>query len=244
MLSQNSNLVLELPEDCIDVYYAHWHYAQLPPVEELNLLSEEEREHFEKLRGIEGRVSYAKAHILLRKSLQKYLSFPAAELRFTKSSSGKPGLSLPEPFPKIEFNLAHCETLVACAVALSPVGIDAEPKLRTLEPETINFILHPREKSELESVDRQEWSETALQFWTCKEAALKALGSGLQIEPRQVLVNHSDPHFPLADVYDQEHQLVHRFNLYPNLVAHTGHVVTVACPNPKCNRIRLVECQI
>lgn len=242
MLSQNPNLANELPEDCIDVYYTHLRQDQLPPVEELNLLSEEERQHFEKLRRIEDRVSYAKAHILLRKSLQKYLLFPAAEIGFTKSSSGKPFLNLPTRFPKIEFNITHCETLVACAMALSPVGIDAESRCRVLEPETIDFILHHRERSELESFNRKEWSETALRIWTCKEAALKALGIGLQIEPRQVLVNLADPHFPSADIFDQEHQLSHRLNLYPNLIAHTDHVLTVACPDPKCNRIRLIEC--
>ena len=78
--------------------------------------------------------------------------------------------------PGVHISLTHCEGLAACAVAVTPVGIDAE-RLRTHSPYAAR---HAMGNAELDAIRNAR--DPDIEFfrrWTLKESCLKAMGTGL-----------------------------------------------------------------
>lgn len=86
-------------------------------------------------------------------------------------------------------SLSHREGGVLAAVsgARDLIGVDLEHD----EPRSPAFAeewLGPEERAVLELCEGEGWSRAVNLFWTAKEAALKALGAGLRVDPRHVVV--------------------------------------------------------
>jgi|JI9StandDraft_1071089.scaffolds.fasta_scaffold00062_38 4'-phosphopantetheinyl transferase len=228
----NANRNLE-PADCrIDVHYLHLSPSDQPIIEqELSILSLSEHEHIRRLRRSADRFSYARAHILLRRTLEQHLDYPASQLQFSRTSAGKPFLSMPAGLPALEFNLTHCESMVACAISHMPVGIDVEPNHRIFDFDTIRHVLHVSELRALEGLEVHVRTKLALQFWTCKESALKAIGIGLLVEPNEVVVNLEENTLPFAQLFSKSEASPTRIELFPNQLPNSGHVLSIACLN-------------
>lgn len=225
-----ANRKLEQADSLIDVYYLHLSPSEHPISEqELSILSLSEREHMKRLRQSADRFSYARAHILLRQMLEQHLDYPASQLQFSRTSAGKPFLSMPTGLPALEFNLTHCESMVACAISQRPVGIDVEPNHRILDLDTIRHVLHVSELRAIEGLEVPERTKLALQFWTCKEAALKAIGIGLLVEPNEVVVNIEQNTLPYAQLVSKSDTGSTRIELFPNQLPNSGHALSIAC---------------
>jgi len=80
----------------------------------------------------------------------------------------------------------------AIAVGRHPVGIDLE--IVTDEIDIIHDVLHDDEKASFALLSAGEGRRRFLQIWTVKEAFLKALGSGLNIDPASVATVFSKDH--------------------------------------------------
>ncbi|MCH7226405.1 4'-phosphopantetheinyl transferase family protein [Haloferula sp. A504] len=106
-------------------------------------------------------------------------------LPWLEGPGGKPRVDQ----PGLEFNLSHSETLAALVVSdAGPVGVDLEPLDRAptlLECE--DSFCHPAERAEL-PVDTGSRAIALLHLWTAKEALLKAVGTGLQFPPTELIV--------------------------------------------------------
>lgn len=200
----------------------------MPSADNIEILSLAEKKHLASLRKTVDQISYARAHLLLRHTLQRYTGVPAADLDFYLESTGKPKLLINSNVKPIEFNLTHCQNMVACAISRSPVGIDAEPLDRLLESETIEHILHPLEQERFRALNSADGTKQIIQYWTCKEAALKAVGYGLSIEPTQVLIDFVSASEATALIYASKTQTPRAVKLYANLAPHTAHTLTVA----------------
>lgn len=108
-----------------------------------------------------------------------HISISCADLEdaLTYGNNGKPHLT---QYPNINFNITHCEQLVACAFHNDSIGIDAE--LPAYFPEVlINRSLSEKEKCFLLSksattTEKQEWF---YRLWTLKEAYVKKSGVGV-----------------------------------------------------------------
>jgi 4'-phosphopantetheinyl transferase len=91
--------------------------------------------------------------------------------------SGKPRLAASE----LQFNVAHSGNLALVAVTRDcEIGVDLEllrPVDRSLEIATRNF--HPHELAAIHATSENALHKTFLRCWTRKEAALKAIGTGL-----------------------------------------------------------------
>ena len=239
----NANSNLEQAESLIDVFYLHLSPTDHPISElELSILSLSEREQINRLRQSADRFSYARAHILLRQILGQRLDYSASKLQFSKTSAGKPFLSMPVGLPSLEFNLTHCESMVACAISHTPVGIDVEPNHRILDLDTIRHILHESELRTIEELKIPERTRLALQFWTCKEAALKAIGIGLLVEPNEVVINIEQNAHPYAQLISKARTLPTRIELFPNQLPNSGHALSIACLNTVRPAIVLHAC--
>lgn len=88
---------------------------------------------------------------------------------------------------------AACEISVSgrgpfAAIALSrhPVGVDLE--ILHEDVEIVADVLHPVERHALRELSAAEARHAFIEIWTAKEAYLKALGSGLNINPSTVAI--------------------------------------------------------
>lgn len=139
----------------------------------LALLDQHERSRVARFRQEQDAARYLAAHALARLVLAEALGTDPATLRFDRTcrcgkQHGKPRLSTGEP---PGFSLTHAGDLVGVAVRLDgAVGLDVERE-RPL-PDLAAMIDYIRSPHEGESID-------FFATWVCKEALLKAAGTGL-----------------------------------------------------------------
>lgn len=133
------------------------------------------------------RLRWTASRSALRRVLSAECGLPPREVPIVIGPGGKPLLD--SPFSSIHFNLSHCGDLALIAISPSPVGIDLEPLSRS--PDLIGCeesFCHPSEIISLPA-DLTARSRTLLQIWTAKEAALKALGTGLLHPPTDIAID-------------------------------------------------------
>jgi 4'-phosphopantetheinyl transferase len=125
---------------------------------------------------------YLAAHCALREILSARTGVPAAQLQFRLGEFDKP--YLPEG-SRWHFNLAHGGDRAAIGIAEhAEIGIDVEVlhDIAGLH-ETAQRVFTPAEVTELDGTAEAQRTLAFLRGWTRKEACLKAIGSGLSIEP-------------------------------------------------------------
>jgi 4'-phosphopantetheinyl transferase len=142
------------------------------------LLADDERQRLAAFRFEEDRRQYLMAHALLRTTLSQYAPVPPEAWRFERTAQGKP--HAPQA-PWLQFNLTHTRGLVACALAVQPVGVDAEWLGQPLDPALARFVLTPDERLAWEALPEQSRGRALLRCWTLKEAYVKARGLGLSL---------------------------------------------------------------
>lgn len=156
-----------------------------------SLLGVGEQEHARTFRRESDSRRWACYRAALKLTLAWALGIPATEIEFTLGPSGKPDLKTSSPV--LHFNLSHCDDLAVIALSRHcPVGIDIEPEHRAQDlHECEDVICHPTEIATLPD-NRIQRARALLDLWTAKEAALKAIGSGLSDPPGQLVIrgNH------------------------------------------------------
>ncbi|WP_269584129.1 4'-phosphopantetheinyl transferase family protein [Roseibium sp. Sym1] len=145
----------------------------------LTVLSAEELDRYRKFHFAEDRRDYALAHALLRRTLN--LLEPATDAQswqFDADGTGKPRIS---GRPNLDFSLTHARGLVACAVTnAGQVGIDAETEQRAVDVDLLaGEVCSPSEQRALAGMAARGRTARFLDFWTLKEAFLKATGIGV-----------------------------------------------------------------
>jgi len=89
------------------------------------------------------------------------------------------------------FSITHTHRRAFCALALRPVGIDAEELDRKIGLKLADRILSPGEKLRYDAAADKRRS--LLTFWVLKEAAAKLSGEGLRGYPNQTDFSLDDP---------------------------------------------------
>lgn len=144
-------------------------------------LSDEEQRRCERFVVERVRHEYLVAHGLLRRALSRYAPVPPEAWQFRAGPTGKPEVSGPVASLSLRFNLSHTRGLCACAVSLGrEVGIDVEAADRQVS-EALRACLAPEEAAQLLERPESERAAAFLEFWTLKEAYLKACGLGLRV---------------------------------------------------------------
>jgi 4'-phosphopantetheinyl transferase len=147
-----------------------------------DLLSQDELQRAQQYTHQEVRQQFVLGRALLRTALARYTGADPKSLEFRYTPRGKPALRPLRGLP-LEFSLSHTRGLVVCAVALGDaVGVDVEnqQRQRTLAPlDLARRYFAPAETDRLESLPVDEQFAAFLDFWTLKEAFVKARGTGL-----------------------------------------------------------------
>ncbi|MEO0866886.1 MAG: 4'-phosphopantetheinyl transferase superfamily protein [Cyanobacteria bacterium J06642_11] len=141
-------------------------------------LSDDELARLQRYRFERDQRRFAVARSSLRRILGFYTHTHPKDIGFTYSDRGKP--SLQDNRHGIQFNLSHSGEYALCGVAQQPLGVDIE-QLRSMDrlDGLIQRCLAPSEQATLSQVAANQKSQAFLEYWTCKEAYLKATGQGI-----------------------------------------------------------------
>ncbi|WP_421659106.1 4'-phosphopantetheinyl transferase family protein [Leptothermofonsia sp. ETS-13] len=141
-------------------------------------LSLDERRRAERFRFDRDRHRFLAGRGTLRAILSRYAKTDPTQIQFHYGTSGKPALV---DISGLEFNLSHSQDLMLCAIARnSRVGVDLEylRPVSDLDHLTQRFF-SPQEYLAIQALPEDERLRSFFQYWTCKEALLKAIGDGL-----------------------------------------------------------------
>lgn len=140
-----------------------------------------------------AQAEYALTRALVRITLGRYLDAPPEALRFTRNKHGRPELGDGHP---LRFNVSHSGGLIALAVAWRrEIGIDVENTRASPDDDDVaKEHFSPLEFADYLRQPTPEQRHTRfLEFWTLKEAYLKARGTGLALPLDKFSCRWTDP---------------------------------------------------
>jgi len=158
------------------------------------LLSEDERVRAGRLRGPHGADRFTVGRGILRSILGRYLSRRPEELFFAYGANGKPALA-GNWQERLSFNVSHAGSLEIFVIANGfEVGVDVEEirPISDLEA-TASIIMSEAELAEFKRLPASMKLDRFFTMWTCKEAILKALGSGFSGPAKNILAMFHKP---------------------------------------------------
>jgi 4'-phosphopantetheinyl transferase len=160
------------------------------------ILSSEERSFLQRIRNETLQKQHIKVRAGVRLILAAYLKQSCDKINIAKTVHGKP--YLPD-YPEIQFNISHSGNLLLVAISpIGSVGIDIEqlkPRLRDFSG-LVAKCFAPSEITYWNALPESEKAAEFYQFWTRKEAFVKAVGRGLAIGLEQcVIVSGKQPYF-------------------------------------------------
>lgn len=143
------------------------------------------------------RQTFVAAHVALRFVVGRALDRDPARVRFgvepcplCGGEHGRPTIIAGDG---LQFSLSHTTDRSAIALAPSVVGVDLERADRAIDAGDLTVMLHPNETTPVDQF-------AALRHWVRKEAYLKALGTGLGLDPRSVDLSSDPPGWQLIDL--------------------------------------------
>lgn len=147
------------------------------------LLTEDERQRMARLVFDRDRRRFLLTRALVRTMLSRYAPVAPADWRFVANVHGRPEIvERPRGVPDLRFNISHTDGLIACAVTIGrEVGIDVEHIGRRLTHDVAGRFFAPREVSDLQALPAEEQPRAFFDYWTLKEAYIKARGLGLAL---------------------------------------------------------------
>jgi len=184
---------IDIPDGEVHVWWASLELTD-PEIDELRrMLSPEETRRAERFRVEAAARRFVAARAALRTVLGRSTGTDPADITFAFGEHGKPRLSDGGPC----FNASDTGNFVVIAVAAEEVGIDIE-LIRALSrrDRLARRICTKRELDALARFPEEQRDAALLRLWTCKEAALKAIGTGLPGGVRKVeieLPTHGSP---------------------------------------------------
>jgi 4'-phosphopantetheinyl transferase len=181
---------LPLP-DCVPAGSAVWQLAldlQAPPAaEDVQLLSDDERSRIARLRRPADRMRSIAGRAALRRLLGHAVSVAPQRLRFGAGAHGKPQL-LSHEGPA--FNVAHSGRYVLVALGggtIGALGVDVEQRDGSMDATALAPHALTLEERLALAASRHD-TTIFYDYWSAKEAALKALGVGVSEHLQQVTV--------------------------------------------------------
>lgn len=147
------------------------------------IMNEEERHQQEQFYFQRHRHHYLITRALVRSVLPYYVDIPPQSLEFKKNKYGRPELAKQPDGSSIRFNISHTDGLVMCGVTLDyDLGVDTEDMKRPGQTiEIADRFFSPQEVTDLNMLSENQRKDRFFDYWTLKEAYIKACGMGLSI---------------------------------------------------------------
>jgi len=203
------------------------------------VLSHEEKEQQRRFAFERLRRQYLVSHALVRDVLSRYAPVAPQDWRFQANSYGRPSIAEPAGWRGLRFNLSHTDGRAVVAVAWEvDIGVDVEG-LRDLDDlsQIVEQFFSPIEVAQLRS--RPEWF---YDFWTLKEAYIKARGMGLAIPLHTFSFNLADPALPTIMFHQGCDDLAERWQFF--LRRGEGYRIALAAPMGPKHPISVLETEV
>jgi 4'-phosphopantetheinyl transferase len=186
MTTENTQWIEAYPSQLIDSKKVHVWKACLD-VNALQLerlfghLSADEIERAEHFKFEKDRNRFVAARGILRYLLGCYLGVEPERLQFAYAHYGKPMLAPDFSYYNLNFNLSHSGRFALYAFTRGrDVGVDLEQVRYDLDISHIaQRFFSPTEIHNLKQIHQEKRNDVFFQYWTRKEAFLKAVGQGL-----------------------------------------------------------------
>jgi 4'-phosphopantetheinyl transferase len=151
-----------------------------------HVLSDDERRRASRFLRPDDAARFVIGRALARTSLSRYAAVPPRDWPLSVDEHGRPELAeRPPGAPDLRFNLSHTPGLIACAVTVGrEVGVDVECTNRRVFPDVPERFFSPREVADLRALPVDEQELVFFDYWTLKEAYIKARGLGLALPLR------------------------------------------------------------
>jgi 4'-phosphopantetheinyl transferase len=153
-------------------------------------LSDDEQERASRFRFPAHQQRFIAGRGILRTILGQYLAVAPAKFQFDYAAHGKPSLQRSVGEPELQFNLSHSQDLAVYAIARHhPVGIDLEFLRPVADMQRLaQRFFSAQEYAAIQAFPSDRQQAAFFQYWTGKEALLKAIGQGLtQLEAVELL---------------------------------------------------------
>ena len=154
-----------------------------------DLLDDQERGKMQRLKFPQHRQGYCISHALVRTALSHYQqSYQPQDWRFCYNDYGKPEIVAEQNPTNLQFNLSHCDDMAVCAVTLQePIGVDIEhhSSRNAMLPLAERYFA-AAEVHALTALPVHHQHKRFFDYWTLKEAYIKAHGKGLSMQLDQV----------------------------------------------------------
>lgn len=130
---------------------------------------------------------------LLRNRLSFYLQQTPSEISIITEEKGRPKLEVDS---NLRFNVSHSKGLISCAFSNAPeLGIDIENLTRNADYGSLaSDVFSPKELQTLTSYSKTNQPEVFFKIWTLKEAYLKALGTGVVDQIKEITLELDPAH--------------------------------------------------
>jgi 4'-phosphopantetheinyl transferase len=121
----------------------------------------------------------------LRELLSSYLEIPPREIIIEDSKYKKPEIK--NALNELEFNVSHSQDKIIIAIAMGrKVGVDLEKLDLNKDWQNIYpLVFSEQEQNQLTSLIPEQQISAFYRGWTQKEAFLKAIGSGFNLNPQE-----------------------------------------------------------
>jgi 4'-phosphopantetheinyl transferase len=141
------------------------------------------------------RQNFVASRVLVRTALSAHAPVAPERWAFELGAHGRPEIAAGLCDRPLRFNLSHTAGLVACAVTIGrDVGIDVEWRRRSGNLRALaERYFAPQELAELAALSEPRFRERFFDYWTLKEAYVKARGLGLLSLPLRQVAFTLDP---------------------------------------------------
>jgi 4'-phosphopantetheinyl transferase len=148
-----------------------------------DLMSDDEHARMARFVFDRDRRAFLLTRALVRTTLSRYAPVAPADWKFIANVHGRPEiLDRPDGVPDLRFNISHTDGLIACAVTIGrEVGVDVENVGRRVEHDIAGRFFAPTEVTDLRALPGDQQPRAFFDYWTLKEAYIKARGFGLAL---------------------------------------------------------------
>lgn len=194
-----SSRVFELPPDEVHVWHLFSDGVTDPHLLDryAALMNAEERARHQRFAFAKDRHQFLVTRGFIRTLIARYVGVPPADCVFVSNHYGRPSLQSGRTDARVEFSLSHTPHLIACAITRGrEVGIDVEDLDRmAVNPDLPRHYFSPAEVAALDATPPAERPSRFFEYWTLKEAYIKARGMGLSL-PLDGFSIHLEGHRP------------------------------------------------